>query len=92
MRPGGRFLCLEFSHATNPGLQWLYDRSSFNVIPPIGQAVTGDRDSYQYLVESIRRFPDQERFAAMIRAAGFGQVKYRNLTMGVAALHSGWRL
>jgi len=67
-------------------------RYSFNVIPPIGQAVTGDRDSYQYLVESIRRFPDQERFAAMIREAGFGQVKYRNLTMGVAALHSGWRL
>jgi demethylmenaquinone methyltransferase/2-methoxy-6-polyprenyl-1,4-benzoquinol methylase len=92
LRPGGRFLCLEFSHVANPGLQWLYDRYSFNVIPPIGQAVTGDRDSYQYLVESIRRFPDQERFAAMIRAAGFGQVKYRNLTLGVAALHSGWRL
>jgi len=92
LKPGGRFLCLEFSHATNPGLQWLYDRYSFNVIPPIGQAVTGDRDSYHYLVESIRKFPDQEQFAAMIRDAGFGQVKYRNLTMGVAALHSGWRL
>ena len=92
LRPGGRFLCLEFSQITNPGLQWLYDRYSFNVIPPIGQAVTGDRDSYQYLVESIRKFPDQEQFAAMIRAAGFGQVKYRNLTLGVAALHSGWRL
>lgn len=92
LRPGGRFLCLEFSQIPNPGLQWLYDRYSFNVIPPIGQAVTGDRDSYQYLVESIRKFPDQERFVAMIRAAGFGQVKYRNLTMGVAALHSGWRL
>ncbi len=92
LRPGGRFLCLEFSHATNPGLQWLYDCYSFNLIPPIGQAVTGDRDSYQYLVESIRRFPDQERFAGMIRAAGFGQVKFRNLTMGIAALHSGWRL
>ncbi len=92
LTPGGRFLCLEFSHPTNPGLQWLYDRYSFNVIPPIGQAVTGDRDSYQYLVESIRKFPNQDRFAAMIRAAGFGQVKYRNLTLGVAALHSGWRL
>ncbi len=92
LKPGGRFLCLEFSQITNPGLQWLYDRYSFNVIPPIGQAVTGDRDSYQYLVESIRKFPDQEQFAAMIRAAGFGQVKYRNLTLGVAALHSGWRL
>ena len=92
LKPGGRFLCLEFSHVANPGLQWLYDRYSFNVIPPIGQAVTGDRDSYRYLVESIRKFPDQERFAEMIRAAGFGQVKYRNLTLGVAALHSGWRL
>ncbi len=92
LKPGGRFLCLEFSHVANPGLQWLYDRYSFNVIPPIGQAVTGDRDSYRYLVESIRNFPDQERFAEMIRAAGFGQVKYRNLTLGVAALHSGWRL
>ena len=92
LRPGGRFLCLEFSRIPNPGLQWLYDRYSFNVIPPLGKAVTGDRDSYRYLVESIRRFPDQERFAAMIRDAGFGQVKYRNLTLGVAALHSGWRL
>jgi demethylmenaquinone methyltransferase/2-methoxy-6-polyprenyl-1,4-benzoquinol methylase len=92
LRPGGRFLCLEFSQLPNSALQWLYDRYSFNVIPPMGQAVTGDRDSYQYLVESIRRFPEQERFAEMIRAAGFAQVKYRNLTMGVAALHSGWRL
>ena len=92
LKPGGRFLCLEFSRVTNPGLARIYDRYSFNVIPPLGRAVTGDRDSYQYLVESIRRFPDQERFAAMIREAGFGQVKYRDLTMGVAALHSGWRL
>jgi demethylmenaquinone methyltransferase/2-methoxy-6-polyprenyl-1,4-benzoquinol methylase len=92
LRPGGRFLCLEFSQVPNPALRWAYDRYSFNVIPPMGRAVTGDRDSYQYLVESIRKFPDQERFAAMIRAAGFGQVKYRNLTLGVAALHSGWRL
>ena len=92
LKPGGRFLCLEFSQIPNPGLQWLYDRYSFNVIPPMGKAVTGDGDSYRYLVESIRKFPDQERFATMIREAGFGQVKYRNLTMGVAALHSGWRL
>ena len=92
LKPGGRFLCLEFSRVTNPGLAWAYDRYSFNVIPPMGRAVTGDSDSYRYLVESIRRFPDQERFAAMIRAAGFGQVRYRNLTLGVAALHSGWRL
>ena len=92
LRPGGRFLCLEFGQLPVPALQWLYDRYSYSVIPPVGQAVTGDRDSYQYLVESIRRFPEQEVFADMIREAGFGQVRYRNLSMGIAALHSGWRL
>lgn len=92
LRPGGRFLCLEFSQIPNSGLQWLYDRYSFNIIPPMGKAVTGDRDSYQYLVESIRRFPDQESFAQMVREAGFGQVRYRNMSMGIVALHSGWRL
>ncbi|MBY8976656.1 bifunctional demethylmenaquinone methyltransferase/2-methoxy-6-polyprenyl-1,4-benzoquinol methylase UbiE [Rhodobacteraceae bacterium NNCM2] len=92
LKPGGRFMCLEFSQLPVPAMQWAYDRYSYNVIPAMGQAVTGDRDSYQYLVESIRKFPDQETFAHMIRQAGFGQVKYRNLTMGVAAIHSGWRL
>ncbi|MCU0911401.1 MAG: bifunctional demethylmenaquinone methyltransferase/2-methoxy-6-polyprenyl-1,4-benzoquinol methylase UbiE [Rhodobacteraceae bacterium] len=92
LKPGGRLMVLEFSQLPNPALQWAYDRYSFNVIPAMGKVVTGDRDSYQYLVESIRKFPDQDRFAAMIRAAGFEQVKYRNLTMGVAALHSGWKL
>ena len=92
LRPGGRLMVLEFSQIPNVGLQWVYDRYSFNVIPAMGQVVAGDRDSYQYLVESIRKFPDQDRFADMIRKAGFGQVKYRNLTMGVAALHSGWKL
>lgn len=92
LRPGGRLMVLEFSQLPVPGLQWLYDLYSFNVIPAMGQVVTGDRDSYQYLVESIRRFPDQDSFAGMIRAAGFEQVKYRNLTMGVAALHSGWKI
>ncbi|PZQ97592.1 MAG: bifunctional demethylmenaquinone methyltransferase/2-methoxy-6-polyprenyl-1,4-benzoquinol methylase UbiE [Cereibacter sphaeroides] len=92
LRPGGRLMVLEFSRIPNDGLQWLYDRYSFNVIPAMGQVVTGDRDSYQYLVESIRRFPEQEAFATMIRQAGFGQVKYRNLSMGIAALHSGWKL
>jgi len=92
LRPGGRLMVLEFSQLPVPALQWLYDRYSFNVIPVMGQIVANDRDSYQYLVESIRRFPDQESFAAMIRAAGFGQVKYRNLSMGIAALHSGWKL
>jgi demethylmenaquinone methyltransferase/2-methoxy-6-polyprenyl-1,4-benzoquinol methylase len=92
LRPGGRLMVLEFSKVPNPGLAWIYDRYSFSVIPAMGQAVTGDRESYQYLVESIRRFPDQESFAGMVRAAGFAQVAYRNLTMGVAALHSGWKL
>ncbi|MDH3262517.1 MAG: bifunctional demethylmenaquinone methyltransferase/2-methoxy-6-polyprenyl-1,4-benzoquinol methylase UbiE [Paracoccaceae bacterium] len=92
LKSGGRLMVLEFSQLPNPGLQWAYDRYSFNVIPVIGQIVAKDRESYQYLVESIRRFPDQERFAAMIREAGFEQVKYRNLTMGVAALHSGWKI
>ena len=92
LRPGGRLMVLEFSQIPNDLMQKAYDLYSFNVIPTMGQVVTGDRDSYQYLVESIRQFPDQETFAGMIRAAGFGQVKYRNLTMGIAALHSGWKL
>jgi len=92
LKPGGRFLCLEFSQVTVPALQWLYDRYSYTVIPPLGEAVTGDRESYQYLVESIRRFPEQGRFAAMIRTAGFGRVTWRDLSFGVAAIHSGWRL
>ncbi|MBT8425328.1 MAG: bifunctional demethylmenaquinone methyltransferase/2-methoxy-6-polyprenyl-1,4-benzoquinol methylase UbiE [Silicimonas sp.] len=92
LRPGGRLMVLEFSQLPNDGLQSLYDLYSFNVIPRLGQVIAGDRDSYQYLVESIRRFPDQETFAGMIRTAGFGQVKYRNLSLGIAALHSGWKL
>lgn len=92
LRPGGRLMVLEFSQIPNDLAQWAYDQYSFNVIPLMGQIVAGDRDSYQYLVESIRKFPDQETFATMIRQAGFGQVKYRNLTMGIAALHSGWKI
>jgi demethylmenaquinone methyltransferase/2-methoxy-6-polyprenyl-1,4-benzoquinol methylase len=92
LRPGGRLMVLEFSQLPNAAMQKAYDLYSFNVIPVMGQLIANDRDSYQYLVESIRKFPDQDSFAAMIRAAGFGQVKYRNLTMGVAALHSGWKL
>jgi demethylmenaquinone methyltransferase/2-methoxy-6-polyprenyl-1,4-benzoquinol methylase len=92
LRPGGRILVLEFSRVPEPSLRWLYDRYSFNVIPALGQAIAGDRPSYQYLVESIRRFPDQEAFAAMIEAAGFEQVRFRNLSLGIAALHSGWKL
>ncbi|WP_095587874.1 bifunctional demethylmenaquinone methyltransferase/2-methoxy-6-polyprenyl-1,4-benzoquinol methylase UbiE [Actibacterium ureilyticum] len=92
LRPGGRLMVLEFSQLPNPGMQWLYDRYSFNVIPEMGKLIAGDRDSYQYLVESIRNFPDQDTFAAMIRSAGFANVKYRNLSMGIAALHSGWKI
>ncbi|MEC9432090.1 MAG: bifunctional demethylmenaquinone methyltransferase/2-methoxy-6-polyprenyl-1,4-benzoquinol methylase UbiE [Pseudomonadota bacterium] len=92
LKPGGRFLCLEFSQIPEAGLQKLYDLYSFNVIPTMGKAVTGDRDSYQYLVESIRKFPDQETFLDMVRDAGFARASYRNYTMGVAAIHSGWRI
>jgi demethylmenaquinone methyltransferase/2-methoxy-6-polyprenyl-1,4-benzoquinol methylase len=92
LKPGGRLMVLEFSQLPNPAMQWAYDRYSFNVIPLLGQIVANDRDSYQYLVESIRKFPDQDKFAAMIADAGFEQVKYRNLSLGIAALHSGWKI
>ncbi len=92
LKPGGRLMVLEFSQLPNAGLQKAYDLYSYNVIPRMGQLIAGDRDSYQYLVESIRRFPDQDTFAAMIRDVGFENVKYRNLSMGIAALHSGWKI
>jgi demethylmenaquinone methyltransferase/2-methoxy-6-polyprenyl-1,4-benzoquinol methylase len=92
LKPGGRLMVLEFSKIPTPALQWAYDRYSFNLIPAMGQLIANDRDSYQYLVESIRRFPDQESFLGMVREAGFEQAKYRNLTMGIAALHSGWKI
>ncbi|WP_375258840.1 bifunctional demethylmenaquinone methyltransferase/2-methoxy-6-polyprenyl-1,4-benzoquinol methylase UbiE [Citreimonas sp.] len=92
LRPGGRLMVLEFSQIPNDLMQKIYDLYSFNIIPRMGQAIAGDRDSYQYLVESIRRFPDQETFLGMVRDAGFEQAKYRNLSMGIACLHSGWKL
>ncbi|HEX6143524.1 MAG TPA: class I SAM-dependent methyltransferase [Geminicoccaceae bacterium] len=92
LKPGGRFLCLEFSALRAVALRPLYDAYSFTVLPWLGERVADDRAAYQYLVESIRRFPDQERFAGMIEAAGFEQVRVRNLSGGIAALHSGWRL
>lgn len=92
LKPGGRFMCLEFSEVDMPILDKVYDAWSFNAIPAIGKAVTGDGDSYQYLVESIRKFPNQENFAAMIRDAGFSRVAYRSYTGGIAAAHSGWKL
>jgi demethylmenaquinone methyltransferase/2-methoxy-6-polyprenyl-1,4-benzoquinol methylase len=85
-------LCLEFSRVVVPLLSDLYDLYSFKVLPALGAAVARDRAAYQYLVESIRRFPPQDELARMMAAAGFGQVRYRNLSGGIAALHSGWRL
>ena len=92
LRPGGRLMVLEFSQLPNDGMQKLYDLYSFNVIPRMGKLIADDADSYQYLVESIRKFPDQDMFAQMIRDAGFDNVKYRNLSLGIAALHSGWKI
>ena len=92
LKIGGRFLCLEFSSVDVPGLDALYELYSFKLIPRIGAAVTGDREAYQYLVESIRKFPKPKAFAAMIERAGFRRVSFRQLTGGVVALHSGWKL
>ena len=92
LRIGGRFLCLEFSAVDVPGLDTLYELYSFKVIPRVGQAVTGDREAYQYLVESIRKFPRPPVFARMIEDAGFRRVSFRQMTGGVVALHSGWKL
>jgi demethylmenaquinone methyltransferase/2-methoxy-6-polyprenyl-1,4-benzoquinol methylase len=92
LKPGGRFLCLEFSRPQWPLLKPVFERYSHQVLPRLGEIVVGDSDSYRYLAESIRRFADQERLAAMIRAAGFGQVRVRDLTGGIAAIHTGWRL
>ena len=90
LKPGGRFLCLEFTHPTSRAWEKLYDAWSFNVMPALGEHVAKDRESYQYLVESIRRFPDQESFAAELREAGFRNVSYTNFSGGIAALHVGW--
>ena len=92
LKPGGRFMCLEFSHVDIPLLERIYDAYSFTVIPAIGKVVTGDGHPYRYLVESIRTFPKQEAFKDMITTAGFARASYRNLTGGVVAIHSGWRI
>jgi demethylmenaquinone methyltransferase/2-methoxy-6-polyprenyl-1,4-benzoquinol methylase len=92
LRIGGRFLCLEFSCVDVPGLGQLYDFYSFNVIPALGRAVVNDAEAYRYLVESIRRFPRPDDFAAMMRTAGFQRVAFQPMTGGIVALHSGWRL
>ena len=92
LKPGGRFACLEFSTVDVPGLEQFYEAWSFNVIPVIGRVVTGDADSYQYLIESIRKFPGPDAFAATIRGAGFERVGHDMLTGGIVALHHGWKL
>ena len=92
LKPGGRFLCLEFSRPVTEALRTAYDAYSFKVIPTVGEWVAKDRDAYQYLVESIRRFPDQATFAAMMRDAGFDRVTWTNFTGGVAAMHQGWAI
>lgn len=90
--PGGRFFCLEFSHAVNPLFAKLYDAYSFHVIPVMGRLIAGSREPYQYLVESIRQFPKQQAFATLIRDAGFARVEYKNLAGGAVAIHSGIKL
>ena len=92
LKPGGRFLCLEFSTVDVPGLDRIYDLFSFKVIPPLGRMITGDADSYRYLVESIRKFPKPGAFADMIGHAGFSRTTWQSLSGGIVALHSGWRL
>ncbi|KPQ08678.1 MAG: ubiquinone/menaquinone biosynthesis methyltransferase UbiE [Saliniramus fredricksonii] len=92
LRPGGRFLCLEFSKVDMPGLDKVYDLYSFNVIPQMGKMVTGDAESYRYLVESIRRFPSPGLFAQMIEEAGFRRVTWKAMTGGIVCLHSGWKI
>jgi demethylmenaquinone methyltransferase/2-methoxy-6-polyprenyl-1,4-benzoquinol methylase len=92
LKPGGRLMVLEFSQIPNAMMQKAYDLYSFNIIPRMGQLIANDRDSYQYLVESIRKFPDQDTFLGMVRKAGFEQASYRNLSMGIACLHSGWKI
>ena len=92
LRPGGRLMVLEFSQIPNELMQKAYDLYSFNIIPRMGQVIANDRDSYQYLVESIRKFPNQGSFLNMVKQAGFENAKYRNLSMGIACLHSGWKI
>ena len=92
LRPGGRFFCLEFSKVVLPLFDKAYDYYSFNLLPKLGQWIAGDAESYQYLVESIRKFPEQDKLALMMGEAGMSQVKYQNMSGGIVALHSGWKL
>ncbi len=92
LKPGGRLMILEFSSVNNELINWFYDKYSFNIIPMLGEIIANDRQSYLYLVESIRKFPDQDTFSQLIIDEGFKKVKYRDLTFGIAALHSAWKI
>ena len=92
LKPGGRFICLEFSHVENDLFKKLYDLWSFNLMPSIGEKITGDKNAYIYLVESIRQFPTQPEVSEMLSEAGFSRIRYRNLSNGIVALHSGWKI
>ena len=92
LKPGGRIMILEFSKVENETLNKIYDAFSFNVVPRLGKLIANDAESYQYLIESIRKFPSQEKLASLVSEAGFRLVKYRNLTQGVVAMHSGWKV
>lgn len=92
LKPGGRFLCLEFSHVSSPLIRRIYDTYSFSILPALGERIANDRNAYQYLAESIRKFPNQSQFAQLICNAGLEQVSYRNLSGGIAAIHSAWRI
>ena len=92
LKPGGRIMILEFSKVENETLNKIYDAFSFNVVPRLGKLIANDAESYQYLIESIRKFPSQKKLASLVSEAGFRQVKYRNLTQGVVAMHSGWKV
>ena len=92
LKPGGRFICLEFSHVENELFKKLYDLWSFNLMPSIGEKITGDKNAYIYLVESIRQFPTQPEVSEMLSEAGFSRIRYRNLSNGISAIHSGWKI
>jgi demethylmenaquinone methyltransferase/2-methoxy-6-polyprenyl-1,4-benzoquinol methylase len=92
LKPGGRFMCLEFSKVTSPILDNLYQLWSANIIPKLGEKISGQKNNYEYLVESIKRFPNQDELASLIRSSKFNFVKFRNLSGGIAAIHSGWKL
>jgi demethylmenaquinone methyltransferase/2-methoxy-6-polyprenyl-1,4-benzoquinol methylase len=92
LKPGGRFFCMEFSPGVHPGLKPFYDQYCMNILPKLGELVASDRASYQYLAESIQKFPSQQELAARMERAGLSQVKWENLTGGIAVIHAGWKI